>query len=97
MNQYVLAAQLYTVRQFTQTAQDFAASMKKIREMGYRAVQISAIGPIPPAEVKAILDGEGVMFQHLPFRFHRHDPAGIEQSGDGLRHGRILRTGACGL
>ncbi len=61
MSQYVLAAQLYTVRQFTQTAPDFAASMKKVRAMGYRAVQISAIGPIPPSEVKAILDGEGLV------------------------------------
>jgi len=61
MSQHVLAAQLYTVRQFTQTAQDFAVSMNKIRAIGYRAVQISAIGPIAPAEVKAILDGEGLV------------------------------------
>jgi len=61
MEQFCLAAQLYTVRQFTQTAQEFAASMKKIRQMGYRAVQISAIGPIPAVKVKAILDGEGLV------------------------------------
>jgi sugar phosphate isomerase/epimerase len=56
----VLAAQLYTVRESTQTADDFAASMKKIRETGYAAVQISAIGPIPDAKVKAIIDDLGL-------------------------------------
>jgi len=56
MTQPILAAQLYTVREFTQTAADFAASMQKIHDIGYRAVQVSAIGPIPPAEVKQILD-----------------------------------------
>jgi sugar phosphate isomerase/epimerase len=56
----VLAAQLYTVREFTQTAGDFAASMRKVREIGYTAVQVSGIGPIPPWEVKSIVDGNGL-------------------------------------
>ena len=60
MSHSVLAAQLYTVREFTQTAGDFAASMRKVREIGYTAVQISAIGPIPDAEVKAIVDDLGL-------------------------------------
>ncbi len=55
-----LAAQLYTVRQFIQTDSDFAASMKKIRAIGYRSVQISGIGPIPDAQVKSILDDNGL-------------------------------------
>ncbi len=56
----VLAAQLYTIREFTQTADGFAASMKQIRDIGYTAVQVSAIGPIPDAEVKAIVDDLGL-------------------------------------
>jgi sugar phosphate isomerase/epimerase len=55
-----LAAQLYTVREFTQNAADFAASMKKVADIGYTAVQVSAIGPIPDAEVKQILDDNGL-------------------------------------
>jgi sugar phosphate isomerase/epimerase len=51
----MLAAQLYTIREFTQTPQDFAASLKKIRDIGYTAVQVSAIGPIPDQEVKAVV------------------------------------------
>ena len=55
-----LAAQLYTVRQFTQTAPDLAASLRKVCDIGYKAVQISAIGPIPNAEVKAMVDDLGL-------------------------------------
>jgi sugar phosphate isomerase/epimerase len=56
----VLAAQLYTVRRFTQTAEGLATSLKKVRAMGYTAVQISGIGPIPDAEVKPMLDDVGL-------------------------------------
>ena len=60
MTQSVLAAQLYTIREFTQTAEDFASSMKKIRDIGYTAVQVSGIGPTPDAQVKAIVDDAGL-------------------------------------
>ena len=50
----VLAAQLYTVRQFTQTATDLAAALRRVANIGYRAVQVSGIGPIPHADVKAL-------------------------------------------
>lgn len=56
-----LAAQMYTVRDFTKTPQGIAESLRKIREIGYEAVQISAIGPIDYKELKKILDGEGLV------------------------------------
>ena len=56
----VLAAQLYTIRNHTKTAEDFAASMKKIKEIGYTAVQVSAIGPIPHDEVWKIVSDLGL-------------------------------------
>ncbi len=55
-----LAAQLYTVREFTQTRDDLRASLTKIRDIGYRAVQISGIGDIPDADVKAMTDDLGL-------------------------------------
>ncbi len=55
-----LAAQLYTVRQFCQTAQDLSVSFQKIRSIGYQAVQVSGIGPIPDAEVKRLADEAGL-------------------------------------
>ena len=60
MTHPVLAAQLYTVREYTQTVCDLAATLKKVRAIGYQAVQISTIGPIPDAEVKAMLDDNGL-------------------------------------
>ena len=55
-----IAAQLYTIRDHIKTRADFEASMKKIRAIGYRAVQISAIGDIPDATVKRIVDDNGL-------------------------------------
>jgi sugar phosphate isomerase/epimerase len=56
-----VAAQLYTVREFLQTPQDIAESMKKISKIGYKAVQVSGMGPIPEEELMNILDGEGLV------------------------------------
>jgi sugar phosphate isomerase/epimerase len=65
----VLAAQLFTVRKFTQTAADLAASLRKVRAIGYTAVQISGIGPILDAEVKSIVDDLGltICITHTPY------------------------------
>ena len=51
-----IAAQLYTVRDFTKTAKDFEDTIKTLKATGYNAVQISAIGPIDYKEVKQITD-----------------------------------------
>jgi sugar phosphate isomerase/epimerase len=55
-----IAAQLYTVRAHCGNARDFAASVARLRAIGYQAVQLSGVGPIPEAEINAILAGEGV-------------------------------------
>lgn len=70
-----IAAQLYTVRQFTQTREGFAESMAKIRQIGYRAVQVSGIGPIAPIDVKQILDDNGleVCITHIGYDALWHD------------------------
>jgi len=56
-----IAAQLYTVRDFCQTAQGLATSARKIRAIGYPAVQLSGQGPISPEEIVKIMDGEGLV------------------------------------
>ncbi len=55
-----LAAQLYTVRDFVKTPSDIAATMKKIKELGYDGVQLASLGPIDPKELKKIADDEGL-------------------------------------
>jgi sugar phosphate isomerase/epimerase len=55
-----IALQCYTLRDHLKTAKDFAASMRRVREIGYQAVQISGVGPIPAAEIRRMTDGEGL-------------------------------------
>lgn len=77
-----IAAQLFTIREFTQTREDFAASMAKVRAIGYEAVQVSQIGDIPDAEVKRIADDNGMTIcnTHSSVEQLQRDPdAVIEQ------------------
>lgn len=55
-----IAAQLYTLRDFLKTPGDIAATLKKVKAIGYDAVQLSGLGPIIPGELAAILRGEGL-------------------------------------
>ena len=61
MNINQVALQLYTLRKHLSTPSDVAAAMKKVREIGYRAVQVSGMGPIEESELVTILDGEGLV------------------------------------
>lgn len=61
MSQTCIGAQLYTVRDHIKNASDLAATCKKLRDIGYGAVQISALGPIDDDEVVKILEGEGLL------------------------------------
>ena len=60
MSQNVIAAQMYTVRDFTKTVEGFSDSVAKIGAIGYTAAQVSSIGPIPAADVKKICDDHGI-------------------------------------
>ena len=51
-----IGAQLYTIRQYIQTEQDFARSMKRIADIGYKFVQISGVGDIKPQRIREICD-----------------------------------------
>ena len=55
-----LAVQLYTLRDFIKTTEDFTSTMKKLRKLGYEAVQLSKT-TLPAKEMKLILDGEGLI------------------------------------
>jgi len=70
-----LTAQLYTIRDYTKTVGDFRTSMARIADIGYTAVQVSGIGPIPHEEVKAICDANGlkICITHVGFDYLQHD------------------------
>ena len=60
MSKNVVGAQLYTVREFTQTAADISATFRKVAEIGYTAIQISAFGAIDRQEVAQLAEDNGL-------------------------------------
>jgi sugar phosphate isomerase/epimerase len=60
MPETVVAAQMYTLREFLKTPADITSSLKRVAEIGYKSVQLSGLGPMDPAEIKKVCDGEGL-------------------------------------
>lgn len=56
-----IGAQLYTVRDYTQTAEDLAETLRRIALMGYKYVHCSKLGPIPPETIRQQLDENGLV------------------------------------
>lgn len=56
MTKSVVAAQLYTLRNFTKTEADIRKTFERVSKIGYKAVQISALGKIDPLELRKISD-----------------------------------------
>ena len=69
MAQSAIGAQLYTLREFTQTPAGIAETFRKVKAMGYDAVQKSAFGPIDPAELRKLADNAGlaIVATHVGF------------------------------
>jgi len=55
-----IAAQLWTVRSLLGDVRGLAAALGEIRKIGYRAVQLASLGPIPPQEVRRVLEDTAV-------------------------------------
>ena len=56
----VIAAQLYTLRDFLKTPADVVKTMAKVKKIGYDAAQISGVCAMDPAELRKIMLGAGV-------------------------------------
>ena len=56
MTDSVLAAQLYTLRDFTKTVEDIRATFARVRSLGYEAVQVSGMGAIEPEQLRDIAE-----------------------------------------
>ncbi|MSR82555.1 MAG: sugar phosphate isomerase/epimerase [Candidatus Latescibacteria bacterium] len=79
MSASVIAAQLYTLREYLKTPSDIASSLKKVRQLGYEAVQVSGLGPIEPAQLKDAADQAGVRIiaTHIGFERIRNEPQAV--------------------
>jgi sugar phosphate isomerase/epimerase len=56
-----VAAQIYTVREHLKTPADIAASLKKIRQIGYPAVQAVSTNVVEPAELSKMIKDAGLV------------------------------------
>jgi sugar phosphate isomerase/epimerase len=56
-----VAAQLYTLRDHLKTPDDIAKSLQKVADIGYKAVQVSGMGPITEEDLNAILKENGLV------------------------------------
>jgi sugar phosphate isomerase/epimerase len=76
MNINQVALQLYTLRDHLKTPADILATLKKVKAIGYPAVQASGLGPIPEAELVKILQGEGLVLcaTHEDSKLIRENP-----------------------
>ena len=70
MSEAVLGAQLYTCRDFCKTIEGVAETFRKVREIGYTAVQVSAFGPVDHNEVAKLADDNGLTIAatHISWR-----------------------------
>lgn len=75
-----IAVILYTLRDFCKTESDLRATLKKVREIGYTAVQVSGVSADIPAEViRDALDAAGLVCcaTHEPGERIRKDPDAV--------------------
>ncbi len=55
-----IGAQGYTVRGYAQNENDLRETARKLREIGFKTLQVSAFGPIDPKAIREICDGNGL-------------------------------------
>jgi len=89
----VSGAQLFTVRDSLKDASGVAAAFRKVRQIGYTAVQLSGLGPVDPKDVAKALRDEGLVcgITHMGWpRFRNELDAVIEEHRLwGCRHAAI--------
>ena len=56
----IIGAQGYTIRQFAQNEADLRVTAKKLHDIGFKTLQVSAFGPIDPHIIREICDENGL-------------------------------------
>jgi len=74
-----IAAQLYTLRDFTKTPDDIKRTLEQVAKIGYESVQLSALGPIDPCELREACQSNGLSIcaTHISFDDMVRDIAGV--------------------
>jgi len=74
-----IAAQMYTLRNYTKNEEDIYKSLKKVSEIGYKAVQFSGMAKIDIKLLKSMLDEFSLKAcaTHIPFDRLKEDLNGV--------------------
>lgn len=78
-----LAVQLYSLREYSKTRDEFITVIKRVADIGYKAVEPAGFHDIPPAEFKTMLDDLGLKLysSHSPWA---RTPQGVPEIIDTL-------------
>ncbi len=73
-----IGAQMYTLKAYGQNERDLGRALEKVAKIGYRTVQLSALGPIDPKKIRALCDDNGleIVLTHNPeadFLYHTEE------------------------
>lgn len=76
MSHPVVALQLYTLRNSMNCPAGVADTLKRVRKIGYEAVELAGYGGCTPKQIREITDGEGLAIcsAHAGFEAMRDDP-----------------------
>ena len=76
MGRSVIAAQLYTVRDFMKTSAGIAESLKKVGRLGYKAVELAEYGEVSNKELKTMVEDAGLTIcaAHCDYGLMRDEP-----------------------
>ena len=79
-----IGAQFYTIRDFCKNTDDFAESLKKVADIGYKNVQISGTCELDPEWLKNELNKNGLkcVLTHTPSDKLLADPADVARDHD---------------
>ncbi|MBQ3256550.1 MAG: sugar phosphate isomerase/epimerase [Oscillospiraceae bacterium] len=77
-----VSAQLFTLREFEKTEEEFITTMQRLSEMGFEYAQFSGVtAPMKPARVKEIMDVAGIKIccTHMPWERLRDNPEQVAE------------------
>lgn len=91
MDKYI-GAQYYTIRDFTQSVEDFDLACKKISDIGYKTVQISGT-PLGAKEMREVLDKYGLKV----LTSHRSYDDFLKNIDEIIDYNKTLGCDLCGI
>ena len=81
MTSFLIGAQLFSMRDRTQTPEDLLATLKALKAVGYNSVQLSGQGAMPDEQIAGMLKETGMIAPgHAHFHGHVRKSPGRDDS-----------------